>query len=874
MSRQVSMRGNLAMSSGIDSDSNVLTFSKNCSSEDVNCYISSNGAHKRRLGLDIETLGGYRRDLDGSDSAHSYLWRDAGLSGKEFAVILSGTAISFFEVKSGEPVISGEEVAQTIILDSFILDSALFATSLKSFASGRGFLFITSQGMEPLCAEIDDDGVISVTKVDVTVRDTSGIIEDVGNTHSSAAITDEHKYNLINQGWTREDIDQYGEGPVKINVSTGSAGAWLGTISIEHVWSIGGVTISAHRWFNSTPNDGWNITGPISWDDVVHIPTAEETAEEFVTAAVAAGYADATCVVDSPTSVLVGGTFPAGANIRLVVRYYNFWTADYIVTSDSSGIVREVDAEGLITGAGLIKTYRDATGGYPNNSQQWWLGRKTEESINVNEVKNFEFGNRLAPRGRVILRAFEMGRDIFFPSLSPRWTKYTDERPSCCAFGAGRLFLALNDEVYYSQVIEDRKQVGRCYVEGDPTSENEFDVLASDGGKLRLSGCGRVRYMSEISGSIIVVAENGVWLIRGGQEGEAFSASSHAVVNISNEGCPAEKSCINCNGKVFFFGPSGINVVAANEYGNFSVASISDGLVRELFLDIDKDSRNMAVGVFDSSDTKVYWMYKSDVETVEGYDRALTMSLTGKGFSEYRFKTKKIEDGPIVVGMLDLVKGGVYTSGSQVIDSSNDLVVTSAEDEVYIDVEPSDKRLSSAIHICKMKDTDGGELIFIARYRSLEYKDFPSVLDNGGIDYKSWFTTGYDVNGNASLKRDIVYLIAHFERTEEIIAGDVFNRSGCLVSAIWNFENNRYSGGMTIPRQAWGYATRPQQAYNANRIFANADDEENIDSRRRGVITVRRKMRGVGRSIQIRFESESGLGFSVLGYELISGERF
>jgi len=49
-----------------------------------------------------------------------------------------------------------------------------------------------------------------------------------------------------------------------------------------------------------------------------------------------------------------------------------------------------------------------------------------------------------------------------------------------------------SENIYFSQIVETTDQFGRCYQTNDPTSEDLFDLLPTDGGVIQIQGSGSV----------------------------------------------------------------------------------------------------------------------------------------------------------------------------------------------------------------------------------------------------------------------------------------------------------------------------------------------------------------------------------------------
>ena len=60
-----------------------------------------------------------------------------------------------------------------------------------------------------------------------------------------------------------------------------------------------------------------------------------------------------------------------------------------------------------------IKKYIDSKGGkYPSNSKQWIYGKDNDDNFDVNVLDKQDFGSMVAPKGRVLLKAFYQDRTL------------------------------------------------------------------------------------------------------------------------------------------------------------------------------------------------------------------------------------------------------------------------------------------------------------------------------------------------------------------------------------------------------------------------------------------------------------------------------
>ena len=137
-------------------------------------------------------------------------------------------------------------------------------------------------------------------------------------------------------------------------------------------------------------------------------------------------------------------------------------------------------------------------------------------------------------------------------------------------------------------------------------------------------------------------------------------------------------------------------------------------------------------------------------------------------------------------------------------------------------------------------------------------------LDWGDTDYSSYAETGYDFVGDLVTKKSAPYIVTYCRLTEtgftgnEAIGYTPVRPSSLFVSSAWDF-NDTFGPN--------------QQAY--RKKFPVVVDPNNLSvyDYPESVITSRLKVRGTGRSVRIRYESEQGQDFLLLGWGVILGRN-
>ena len=153
-----------------------------------------------------------------------------------------------------------------------------------------------------------------------------------------------------------------------------------------------------------------------------------------------------------------------------------------------------------------------------------------------------------------------------------------------------------------------------------------------------------------------------------------------------------------------------------------------------------------------------------------------------------------------------------------------------------------------------MVDGDTGQFTF-AEFTDQDFQDW------GSADYSSYAEAAYNFMGDLETRKSSPYITTFMKDTATgwTDAGSgvyTVNRdSGLLVSAYFDFNTTPTS----IAQQAFRRKNTP------------AVDTSDLSSWTypRTVIPTRLKLRGRGRSMRLRFESEAGKDFHLLGYNVI-----
>jgi len=191
---------------GMITEASALTYPENATTIEDNCALHREGNRTRRLGFEAEqdvrdSLYTFKKD--NNLYINDFSWEAVDETGqKDFYVIRIGNLLYFYD-SNVDPIDQG--------LVSFSIDlrpyksstsSVSIETSNVAFSSGRGFLFVVGEQIDPLMIEYNpDNGDLAVHRINIRIRDFVGLDDGLDNDFEPTVLSTEHHYNLRNQGW-------------------------------------------------------------------------------------------------------------------------------------------------------------------------------------------------------------------------------------------------------------------------------------------------------------------------------------------------------------------------------------------------------------------------------------------------------------------------------------------------------------------------------------------------------------------------------------------------------------------------------------------------------------------------------------------------
>lgn len=489
-----------------------------------------------------------------------------------------------------------------------------------------------------------------------------------------------------------------------------------------------------------------------------------------------------------------------------------------------------------------LTTWDGARTDMPANSDVMWRFKNSSNAFDTTQIANVDTGlgasvNTPAPKGHFILTLSNQDRDGASGLSGTTATTTSYLRPSTSAFFGGRVFYAginftgFNSNIYFSQILEQDAQHGYCYQANDPTSQELFDLLPSDGGVISIPEAGTVIKLFAISGALLIFANNGIWSITG-STGLGFKANDYTIQKLSSINAVSSTSFVDVAGLPAWWNGDGIYTITLDT-GAPSVKSLTLTTIKGFYDDIPSASKLKAKGYYHPVQGIVQWLYRStDAATPTDaytYDRILNFNVITGAFYPWKLPTTNVVVNSLFV--LPLASGTL--TQFDIIDAASDTVVDAAGDTVISfnisagTSAPPFKYLVSYANAGSYKFTIG------ETNDNVRFLDWYSY-DSTGIDYTSYFITGYKVRGQGLLKFHPAWLTVYSNTTEAI---------KYYFQAIWDYAVTGDSTGR----------------WSSRALVEHSDINYAVSSRKL-------KIRGQGKTLQFKLQSLSGQPFNVIGW--------
>jgi len=506
-------------------------------------------------------------------------------------------------------------------------------------------------------------------------------------------------------------------------------------------------------------------------------------------------------------------------------------------------------------GSAALATY----GAYPPLTLPWYAGKDSSGNFSKTEWQNIFSGTSLIGNGTYILDFFNKDRSTA-SGIAGITADIENSRFKAVESFAGRIFYAGLESaknagvILFSRQIETLSELGECFQVNDPTSEDISDLLDTDGGVVRIPDAVNIKYLYAFGANLFIFADNGVWSINGVDN--VFRATEYSLRRVSYTGMLTAESFAEAEGVPFWWSKTGIHTLQFDEVsGNPTEQNISIPTIQTFWDNIGSNARSLVQATYDRLNKKIYWAYPNATETnANKLNNFLILDIPLGAF----YPWKVSDEASSTDYIMDLAVYSGYGSDELVLDvvlSNGDDVIQDADD--IVSTQFSDFSTGDPSIVLLIRDGATGKLTM----GTFSGDDF---LEWGTTNYTSFAEAGYDFMGDIMLQKNAPYIIVYSRVTEEgwvvTEAGyEPIRPSSIFVSAYWDFSTTPSSAA----QQAYRYKTTPIVDPGDLNNFGYPDT----------VITTRLKVRGRGRSMRMRFESEQGKDFVLLGYGVLGGRN-
>jgi hypothetical protein len=774
---------------GLKTEFTGLNFPENACTDTENVVFSIIGEAVRREGIDLEVNAVKSAVMQSSVAFNTYKWTNVGGDGlTQVLVVQIGNTLYFFTSSAAteSSPLSAQLLASTVTVSTYQAsgNTATVNQTECQFTDGNGYLFVFHPDCDPFYCTYNA-GTITANLITLQIRDFAGIYEPgVPINFRPATLTPEHNYNLTNQGWI-----------------TGSP--WVAQVSTSGIFQM---TVSSQAFPTASGITGVSNGQPVN---VVVIPWEL-----------------------SPISPAAGGTVTAYTNSTMTVSitYVNTPSNQrYEVTSTDQGQGPPISCSQIYlfpADSGYISEWLSAEGNYPSNADIWYEYKDDTGEFNPATTEpNISIGSGQAPQGHYILNPFNQNRGLV-SGISGLTAVTTSTRPKCGTWFQGRVWYSgvdasqqatgdaiyntWTENIYFSQIVQTPQDFGSCYQVNDPTDETLNEELPTDGGVIVIQGSGSIYNLFSIQNGVLVFAANGIWIIRGNQ-GLGFTANDYSINKISAVQSISCTSLVSVNGLPMFWNEEGIYSVTPSKgespygFGGMQVEPLTVGTILTYYNQIPRDSKRFVRGDYNPLTYIVQWAFRSTQEAGISnryqFDTILNLNIYNKAFYPYTIASDNVWYVSDVIYMS-------YPSG--VLDAT-----------------------------FKYFATDGTNVSFAEELDSTNWVDWFSV-DDVGVNYVSYFVTGYNLHGKGLKKWNSNYI-------QMFCNNDV--PYAYTIQGIWDYANSGNSGRYSTIQTVTNFNP------NFNRTYR------------------RHKLRGQGMSLQIAVSSVQGQPFSFDGWSMFEDIR-
>jgi hypothetical protein len=197
---------------GLVTEATALNFPENAVTYTENCVFDKTGFVTRRGGLNLEPGNVFYPETLGDKACTTFLWKTVSNAGSlVFVVVQIGRYLHFY--RSVNSSLSLGKTAYTHDLYGSATSAATgnrLDTTEAQFAMGNGNLFVVHPFCDPFYIVYNQyTDVFTPKPISIATRDFKGVPDSLSVTDRPGDLSGEHRYNLLNQGWTDYIFSQF-----------------------------------------------------------------------------------------------------------------------------------------------------------------------------------------------------------------------------------------------------------------------------------------------------------------------------------------------------------------------------------------------------------------------------------------------------------------------------------------------------------------------------------------------------------------------------------------------------------------------------------------------------------------------------------------
>lgn len=866
---------------GLNTEYSTVEDLPQCTSDELNCTIYAEGVRGRRLGMDLERDGSYSPVTQiPNKMVSAFLWKNVNKTERDFIVVVDGHNVMLWQADgkpySRNPIKWSADLSEsTLSVEDYITD-AEFYNHLVNFSTGDGKLMMVNPYMKPLLLTYDEvKDTFTFEEIPLKIRDFDGLEDGVKPGDKKETLTNNHKYNLLNQGWRIAEIEQFHsdkkyypdntfrwfigkDDSGKFNTDKmlqtyfGNTPAPKGHFILDYFdrdrAAASGIYLASAR-SGSFYAKYWTVRNR-GYNNEVGKPV-EGIRQTIITLSSSGGTAKSATVKIKKNIIIAGK--------RLTQNYHGTLTFKIQGLNASNKWVTVATDTNYFYGEG---TYTISMQSNTTKYKQHRLVTTIPDADNAST----KYKGSMELDMNVQLSLAEDG-DPFPHTVGQK-------RVSDIAYMSNKYFYLTGNTVLFSQTVTDsNKGYGNCYQDADPTSEDISDLLETDGGYVKFETMGDGIALKTFNRGVLVFGRDVVWGLISPADG-VFTATAYDIVELSRAGIVGAKSAVSVADSVYYWSPLGIFQIGVNaQTGSTLVAqNITQTTIQTYYNNIPLSSKSLCRGVFDYVNNRIYWYYPTDSENPNKLDGCLMYDLNYGAFMpfkisdgttiDYKTSTKYYKDSKDMVAVFETVDAN-EVEPSMFLYAGDNRVVT--EDSYVSAVEPTNKynRYTAIQHVVRRHILDyfysGQTLINWTQYGFCDYNS-RECIDWGHASYDSYMVSrpimwdslsryGKMISSTDSDKQ-VPVLQTLFKRTEEdytTVKGKYIAQSGAYIRLRWGWSLSDKSNRWDMIQNAY----RPQKDFM---------EHEYVESRIH--------VRGRGKSFQVEIRNDDNKDFRLAAINL------